>query len=128
MKDYINVVEECEAPKLPNGAKVGTYLNENGILVWRRRIKPKHVLRLLDALTVNAYILEQLRQDGVLSIRYCLVGWGVYETSLASFLEKSAFLPGFAGGEDVHALPREQWDFQPTGTGLGLFESVGQPA
>ena len=101
---------EGSGPCLPSGAPAGIYIEEDGRLIWERRIKQKHILRFLDALTINVGLLRQLETDGVQLIRYQLHGDGVYEIALASFLESCSILQGFAAGEDVYALPRDKWD------------------
>ena len=106
-------VREGNGPRLPSGGQVGSYLDKDGVRVWERKITQKHILRFLDALTVNARLLRQVREDGVQRIRYELAGNGAYEISLAAFLERCSMLQGFARGEDVYALPRCEWEFTP---------------
>ena len=103
---------EGSGPCLPSGAPAGIYIEEDARLIWERGIKRKHILRLLDALTVNVGLVRQIQRDGVQLIRYKLDGDGTYEIALSAFLEKCSILHGFAAGEDVFALPRDQWDFE----------------
>lgn len=107
-----SAVCEGSGPCLPSGAPAGIYAEEDGRLIWERGIKRKHILRFLDALTINAGLVRQLRKDGVQLIRYKLDGDSTYEIALAAFLEKCSILHGFAAGEDVYALPRNQWEFE----------------
>lgn len=119
-------VREGSGPRLPHGGKVGSCLKEDGVLVWERKITQKHILRFLDALTINVGLLRQLQRDGVQRIRYKLDGDGVYEIPLPTFLERCSILQGFAGGEDVYALPRSEWCYLPTLKHLDLFGPEGR--
>jgi len=112
------------APQSPRGKRIGSYIEREGSTVWRRRVKQKHILRILDAFTVNETILGQLRQRKVDLIRYELRDVGSYEISLDSFLRLCTILRRFAEGEDVYAVPRSEWTFKPAeGNGaLKLFE------
>ena len=98
---------------LPSGSQVGKLVREDSGLVWERRIKTKHILRFLDALTLNDGLLRAIRGEDVILIRYRLRNVGVYEITLGRFLEKCSLLQGFANGEDVYAVPRGEWRFTP---------------
>ena len=104
----------CEAggPRLPNGRQVGTYSEEDGRLVWTRNVCQKHLLRFLDAWTINDDLLRQIAADGVHLIRY-QSREGVYEITLIEFMESANLLRAFACDEDVYALPRGKWSFEP---------------
>ena len=130
MTKYNHPAANCEAvgPTLPSGVQAGRYFEEHGLVTWERSIASKHILRFLDAFTINEGLLRQIQERGVDLIRYKLAAEGTYETSLSSFLQSRAFLPGFAAGEHVYALPRDQWDFQTTSREPSLFDPVGQPA
>ena len=125
MRNPIRSTAVCEGsgPCLPSGAQVGIYKEGAGVLIWERGIRQKHILRFLDALTINVGLLRQLQRDGVQLVRYKLNGDGAYEIALASFLESCSILQGFAAGEDVFALPRSEWDFrdEPANGQLLLF-------
>jgi hypothetical protein len=117
---------ESRGPCLPSGAQIGVYEEENGVLIWERRIKRKHILRFLDGLTVNAGLLRQVRNTDTQVIRYTLDDDGVYEIPLSVFLERCSILQEFAGGEDVYALPRSEWRYTPQLAPLGLFGFEGR--
>jgi hypothetical protein len=103
---------EMGEPRLPNGRQVGIYSEEDGKLVWTRNVCQKHLLRFLDAWTINDDLLRQVAADGVHLIRY-QTREGVYEVSLAEFMEGANLLRAFACDEDVYALPRGSWSFEP---------------
>jgi len=117
----------CEGagPRLPNGRTAGRYLQEAGVVVWVREVRRKHVLHFMDGFSINEGLLKQLRRAGVRLIRYVLDG-DVYEIELVEFLSSCAVLPNFARGEDVYALPRASWRFQPRLDDLGLFAFAGR--
>jgi len=112
-------------PRLPNGRRAGQYLREGGVLVWERNVHRKHVLNFMDGFSINEGLLKQLRRAGVRLIRYVLDG-DVYEIELTEFLASCAVLPRFARGEDVYALPRASWRFQPRLDDFGLFAFAGK--
>ena len=115
----------CEGggPRLPNGQQVGSYSEEGGKLIWTRNVCQKHLLRFLDAWTINDGLLRQLCMDHVALIQY-RAREGVYEIALSDFLEKAALLRAFACDEDVYALPRSVWSFtdEPENGQLVLFK------
>ena len=85
-------------------------------MIWCRRVREKHILRFLDAWTLNEPLLPQLRAAGVSLLRY-VAPEGAYEAGLDTFLQRAAKLPSFACGETVLALPRCKWQFTPSGEG-----------
>ena len=116
------VICEGGGPRLPNGQQVGSYSEESGRRVWSRNVCQKHLLRFLDAWTINDVLLRQLAVDRVGLIRY-RAREGVYTVTLSDFLEKANLLRAFACDEDVYALPRDQWAFEeePSNGQLLLF-------
>ena len=108
---------EVDGPRLPNGQEVGNYIEEDGLSIWERNVKRKHILRFLDAWTINELIVRQLVADCVDEIRYKTCE-GIYVVSLEDFLEQATLLRAFACDEDVYALPRNQWHFEE-GSGSG---------
>ena len=112
-------------PRLPNGRRAGRYLEEEGVLVWERMVQRKHILRFMDAFSVNEGLVAQIRRAGVRLIRYVLDG-DTYEITVTEFLSSCAVLPRFARGEDVYALPRASWRFQPRLDDFGLFAFAGK--
>ena len=111
------VICEGGGPRLPNGQPVGSYSNEDGRLVWTRNVCQKHLLRFLDAWTINESIMRQLPADSVDEVRY-KTREGTYSIGLKEFLEEATLLRAFACDEDVYALPRGQWRFEE-GSGSG---------
>jgi|GEM_PF-4336592 len=109
-------------PSLPNGQHVGSYSEEGGQLIWTRNVCQKHLLRFLDAWTINDSLLRKLTAHHVSLIRY-RSREGVYEVTLSDFLERATLLRAFACDEDVFAVARDQWDFEeePTNGQLLLF-------
>jgi len=107
------ILRVCEggAPRLPNGQRVGTYSSEDGHTVWTRNVCQKHLLRFLDAWTINDTIVQQLLGDAVYLIRY-VSREGTYTVTLERFLAEVILLPAFACDEDVYALPRDKWEFK----------------
>lgn len=104
----------CEGggPRLPSGHQLGSYSEEGGKFVWTRKVCNKHLLRFLDAWTLNEGPLRQISSDCVDRIRY-VSREGLYEVELAEFQIKATVLRRFACGEDVYALPRSEWAFSP---------------
>lgn len=117
----------CEGtrPSLPGGRPVGELKREHGVLVWERRVRSKHVLRMTDSWTVNHGILRQLADFGVTLLRY-IAPEGTYEVALDDFVRSSSVLRKFARGEDVHALPRSNWAYMPRLGQLDLFGFEGR--
>lgn len=111
--------------QLPGGARLGEIRRDEGTLVWERSVEGKHVLRMMDAYTINRPILAQLLRLDVDLVRYCAPE-GRYEIPLDVFVTTSKRLPGFANGEDVHALARSSWLFEPADRLLGLFDDSSE--
>lgn len=116
------VVCEGGGPRLPNGQQVGVYSEEDGRRIWTRNVCQRHVLRFLDAWTINDWILRQLLADRIDVARY-RAREGVYSIPLTEFIDKATLLRAFACDEDVYALPRDEWDFEeePSNGQLLLF-------
>lgn len=125
MQQHTRSIAVCEGggPRLPNGQQVGSYSEEDENCVWTRSVCQKHLLRFLDAWTVNEGVLRQVSMDRISLIRY-RAREGVYEITLSDFLDKATLLRAFACDEDVYALPRDAWSFtdEPESGQLLLFQ------
>ncbi len=100
------------AIRTPRHVVIGTVVEEDGRRIFIRRVQEKHVFRELDGWTLGAFALEQCRRWRVELLRY-LSPDGVYETTLAYFIERSIPLE-FPGHSEVqHVLPRGWWPVQP---------------
>ena len=100
----------ANGPTLRSSFVVGRFLSEDEHKVWERFVTDRHILRMLDAFTINAGILDQLVESGVDRIRYVTKS-GSYTVSLPHFVSRSRVLEKFANGEDVYALKRSDWTF-----------------
>ena len=97
-----------EPVKFDDGRRVvvAGYLGRDG--VFRKRVRPEHVLRKPEAVCVQVSLLEQLEAGGCETVEVEIVGRGVFRAPVARFRTRG-FPVSRGFGEQV-GLGLSHWD------------------